>query len=157
MLLRRRSGSTMERGARAVLLAMVVLAPVRAPAQAQSDGNDVVVVVAADSPVERLDASDLADLYLGRTSRFPDGTPAVPIDQREGAPARSAFYSSYLGRSAAQMKAHWSTIVFTGRGSPPHDVPDGAAARALIAADPVAIGYLERELVDASLKVVEVR
>jgi ABC-type phosphate transport system substrate-binding protein len=122
---------------------------------AEPEDPDVVVVVAASNPLETLTDSELADLFLGRTNSFPDGRPAIPIDQREGTPARAVFYVNFLGRSAAQMKAHWSKIVFTGRGSPPRETPGGVEARQLIAGDPRAIGYLERELVDASVQTVD--
>ncbi len=118
--------------------------------------GDVVVVVAAGTPVESLDKRDLEDIFLGRTSTFPDGRPAMPVDLREGTPAREAFYRVFLGQSPAKMKAHWSKIVFTGRGSPPREV-SSAAARELIAGDGRAIGYLERALADSSVKIVEVQ
>jgi hypothetical protein len=117
---------------------------------------DVVVVVAAASPTAALGRSELADLFLGRVAEFPDGRPAVPIDHREGCPVRAEFNSEYLGRSAAQVKAHWSQVIFTGRGSPPRSVAGDDQLRRLIASDPTAIGYLERRLVDASLRIVRI-
>jgi ABC-type phosphate transport system substrate-binding protein len=152
-----RRTSTVQRRARtATLLAVAALVVGEARSAADSGSPEVVVVVAAGQPVETLARTELADIFLGRASRFPDGRPAVPIDQREGSPARAVFYTAFLGRSAAQMKAHWSKIVFTGRGSPPREAPDGAAVRQLIAEDPQAIGYLDRDLVDASLRIVGV-
>lgn len=73
------------------------------------------------------------------------------------APRRaSAFYGRYLGRSLAQIKAHWSKLVFTGRGRPPHTVDDGQAMAAFLAEHPDAIGYLDRSLVNDNLQVVEI-
>ena len=58
------------------------------------------------------------DIFLGRATRFPNGLLAVPIDQVEGSAAREEFYTRFVGKSAAQMKAYWSKIIFTGRGQP---------------------------------------
>ena len=115
---------------------------------------DVVVVVSAHSPVTSLSKSQLADIFLGRLSRLPDGRTVVPIDQPEGSAARDEFYSGLMGRSAAQLKAYWSRIIFTGRGQPPRTVANGLAVRKLLAADPTAVGYLEAGLVDDSLRVL---
>lgn len=117
---------------------------------------DVVVIVSARSPVVSLGRSHVIDLYLGRASRFPDGRVAVPIDQGEGSATREAFYAEIIGRSTAQIKAHWSRIIFTGRGRPPRTVANGAEVRRLVAANSAAIGYVARDLVDETVRIVEV-
>lgn len=118
---------------------------------------DVVVVVSAASRITEIPRLHLVDLFMGRTSRFPDGAPAVPVDQRPGSADRAAFSSAFLGRSEAQVKAHWAKIIFTGRGRPPVEAASGEAVRTMVAADPQAIGYLDRKLIDASVRVVRVR
>jgi ABC-type phosphate transport system substrate-binding protein len=115
---------------------------------------DVVVVVSAKSTQSELTDAQVADIFLGRSTRFPDGTRAVPIDLGEGSALRDVFYSSFAGRSAAQVKAHWSKIIFTGRGQPPRQLPDADAARVLVARTPGTITYLSASMVDASVKVV---
>jgi len=77
---------------------------------------DVVAVVSAENSVTALNKSQLADIFLGKTNRFPDGTQAAPIDQAEGSAARNEFYDKIVGKTAAQIKAYWSKIIFTGRG-----------------------------------------
>jgi ABC-type phosphate transport system substrate-binding protein len=136
-------------------LAAVCLLVTGARTAAESP-EEVVVVVSARSPTTDLARNELADLFLGRVAHFPDGRPAVPINQTEGNAARAQFNSAYLGRTAAQIKAHWSKVIFTGRGSPPRALASSEEVRRRIAADPNAIGYLERRMVDASLKIVRV-
>ena len=115
---------------------------------------DVVVVVSAKSPVRSLTGNQVLDIFLGRSDRFPNGGPAVPIDQEEGAAARSEFYSKLAGKSDAQLKAYWSKIIFTGRGQPPTAVANGIEVKRRLAANPKAIGYIDQSLVDDSVKVV---
>ena len=115
---------------------------------------EVVAVVSARGPATAMTASQVADIFLGRTSRFPDGRPAVPIDQAEGSVARDEFYFAYAGKSQAQLNAHWAKFVFTGRGRPPMEVANGLEVRKHLADHPNDIGYIERNLVDASVKVV---
>jgi ABC-type phosphate transport system substrate-binding protein len=115
---------------------------------------DVVAVVSSKNPVTLLSKSQVADIFLGKTARFPDGTLAVPIDQEEGSAARDEFYATFTSKSPAQVKSHWTKIIFTGRGQPPMTVSNSAAVRQLVAANPRAISYIERSAVDSSVKVL---
>lgn len=115
---------------------------------------DVVAVVSAKSPVAALSKSQVVDLFLGKSTRFPGGTQAVPIDQSEGTRARDEFYATFAGKSAAQVKAYWAKIIFTGRGEPPRTASNDAEVRKLLAANPQAIAYLERSAVDGSVRVL---
>jgi ABC-type phosphate transport system substrate-binding protein len=115
---------------------------------------DVVAVVSSKSPITSLSKSQVIDIFLGKRTRFPDGTAAVPIDQAEGSAARDEFYSRFAAMSAAQLKAFWSKIIFTGRGQPPTAVGTGLDAKKLLVANPNAIGYIDQSLVDSSLRVV---
>ncbi len=101
-----------------------------------------------------LSKTQLGDIFLGKTSRFPDGSRAVPIDQSEGSPARDEFYAQIAGKSAAQMKAYWSQDDLHRRGEPPTAVDTSKAAKKLVVANPSAISYIEPKLVDDSLRVV---
>ncbi|WP_104204420.1 phosphate ABC transporter substrate-binding protein [Billgrantia saliphila] len=117
---------------------------------------EVVVVVSAQNPLAKLTRSELADLYLGRTSRFPNGQPATPVDHRENSPAYLAFYREYLGQTPAQVKMHWSRLIFTGRGQPPHSLPDSKALADFVGENASAIGYLDDAHLDERLRVVAI-
>ena len=115
---------------------------------------EVVAVVSARGPATAMTTNQVVDIFLGRTSRFPDGRPAVPVDQAEGSAARDEFYSTYAGKSQSQLNAHWAKIVFTGRGHPPIVVANDLAVRKYLADHPGAIGYIDRKQVDSSVKVI---
>jgi len=115
---------------------------------------DVVAVVSSKSAVTTLSKSQVLDIFLGKTARFPDGSQAEPIDQSEGTVARDVFYNKLAGKSAAQMKAYWSRIIFTGRGQPPKALPNGAEVKKRLVENPTAIGYIDATMVDASLRVL---
>jgi len=115
---------------------------------------EVVVVVSSRSPVTALSKNHVVDIFLGRTSRFPDGEQAVPIDQAEGSAARDEFYAKFAGKSAAQIKAHWSKMIFTGRGQPPKEASNSIEMKREVVQNPNAIGYIEQKLVDGSVRVL---
>jgi ABC-type phosphate transport system substrate-binding protein len=138
--------------ARRTALAAVALA--LELAAAATAGAEVVAVVSAHSSVRTLSRGEIADIFLGRTDRFPNGDAAVPIDQAEGSASRDEFYAKFADKSPAQIKAFWSKIIFTGRGQPPKTVAGGAEVKKLIAANPDAIGYIDEKLVDSSVRVI---
>jgi len=115
---------------------------------------DVVAVVSANSTVMTLSKAQVTDIFLGRVSRFPDGSQAVPIDQAEGSAVRDQFYAKVAGKSPAQVKAFWSKIIFTGRGQPPKAVSNSIDVKKRIAENPAAIGYIEEQFVDDTVRVV---
>ena len=115
---------------------------------------DVVAVVSSKSPITTLSKNQVMNIFLGKTTRFPDGSSAVPIDQTEGSAARDEFYTRIADMSAAQVKAFWSKIIFTGRGQPPKTVANGVEAKKVLLGNPNAIGYIDQSLVDSSVRVV---
>jgi ABC-type phosphate transport system substrate-binding protein len=115
---------------------------------------DVVAVVSSSSTITTLSTNQLADIFMGRTTRFPNGELAVPIDQAEGSVARDRFYERVAGKTAAQMKAYWSKIIFTGRGQPPRAVSNSGDVKEALAKNPNAVGYIEQNLADASVRVL---
>jgi ABC-type phosphate transport system substrate-binding protein len=115
---------------------------------------EVVAIVSAESTIPELTHTQVSDIFLGRISRLPDGQKVVPLDHPEGSPIRDAFYQEFAGRSAAQVKAHWSKIIFTGRGRPPAEVANNEAARERVREDPLVIAYVELDMVDDTVRIV---
>jgi len=119
--------------------------------------SEVVVVVAADTPINNLSKSQISRIFLGKSRRFPDGSRAVPLNQSEGNSDRDAFYQLVSGKSPSQVKAHWTKLIFTGRGQPPKEAANGDAVKHLLANNGVNIGYIDQAAVDDSVKIVTIK
>lgn len=115
---------------------------------------EVVVIVSAKNANYGLEKTDVEQIFLGKTSTFPDGSKAVPIDQNEGSASRDAFNDRVLGKSASQLKAYWSRLIFTGKGTPPKESGNDAEVKALVADNPNLVGYVDAKVVDSSVKIV---
>lgn len=113
-----------------------------------------IVIVVNPANANAVSADDLNRLFLGRASSFSDGSKATPLNLAEGSSNRDEFDGKVLSRSASQLKAYWSKLVFTGKGTPPKELSDDAAMKAAVAADSSAIGYINSANVDDSVKVV---
>lgn len=132
------------------LLAALLIACGAGPAQA----DDLVVVVSARSPIASLRVEQVAAIFLGQTPRFPNGAVATALDQPIGSNERDQFYLRVAGKTPALLKAHWSKMVFTGRGQPPRELAGSSAVRKAVADDPNLIGYIGREALDPSVRPV---
>jgi ABC-type phosphate transport system substrate-binding protein len=119
------------------------------PAQAE-----LVVIVSAKSPVTSLRADQVADIFLGQAGRFPEGGEAIALDQIIGSPIRDDFYGKVAAKSPPLLKAYWTKMIFTGRGQPPREVNGSAAVRKMVAENPNLIGYIDKAMLDASVKAV---
>ena len=117
---------------------------------------DVVVVVAAKSSVTSMTPEQVSKIFLGKDDKFPNGEKAIPVDQFEGAAARNEFYTKVAGKDASQLKAYWSNLLFSGSSAikPPKMVPDSDIVKKVVAGTPGQIGYINKEAVDSSVKVV---
>ncbi|WP_020654896.1 hypothetical protein [Massilia niastensis] len=115
---------------------------------------ELVVIVSARNPVQVLSGDQVAAIFLGQAGHFPDGGVAVALDQRLGSPQRDQFYRQVTGKTPALLKAHWSKMVFTGRGQPPREAADNGAVRRMVAGNASMIGYIDRSALDASVRPV---
>ena len=114
----------------------------------------ISVIVSAKSPAGALDKAAVASLYLGKTTALPGGGSAKLYDLPDSNPARERFYQAVAGKSASQVKAVWSRLVFSGRALPPHELASDAAVVKAVAADPAAVGYVDDSALDGSVKAV---
>ena len=126
----------------AALLALSTVAPA-VPAMAE-----VVVVVNPKSAAGAMTNEQVAQFFLGKS------TAMTPIDQPENAPVRAEFYKKVADKEPSQAKALWSKLVFTGKATLPKEVASSADVKKAVAADPKAIGYIEKSAVDGTVKVV---
>jgi len=106
------------------------------------------LVVIANPAVGSLSKEQVADLFLGKSQAF------TPIDQLDSSATYADFYRKASGRDVAQVKATWSRIVFSGKGQTPKQMADSAAVKKAVAADPKAVGYIEKSAVDGTVKVL---
>lgn len=124
---------------------LIVLGTFGLAAQVAFADSVAVVMGASAAPLTK---DQVANLYLGRSFDL------KPIDLPESNPLREQFYKKATDRDMAQVKATWSRIIFTGKGQAPKEVPDAAAVKKAVAADPKAVGYIPKGDVDGSVKAV---
>jgi ABC-type phosphate transport system substrate-binding protein len=100
------------------------------------------VVVNASNPTSALSREELARLFLKKSTSWPGGKAAVPIDQPTSAEARQAFSKGILREGTNDVAAYWNRVIFSGRGTPPSSKPSDAEVIAFVRSNPGAVGYV---------------
>ena len=67
---------------------------------------------------------------------------------------RDEFFAKACKKDPVQVQAMWGKLIFTGTGTPPAEVDSSAAMKKTVAADPNAVGYIDKKDADASVKVI---
>lgn len=115
---------------------------------------EVKVVVHPSVKDSGITVAQAADVFLGKANALPSGHKTVPMDQGEGRAARDEFYSKVAKKDAAQLKAYWSRLIFTGKGQPPKELSDDAEVLQLVSTNPNIVGYVDGSANTSKVKVL---
>ncbi|SHG99013.1 hypothetical protein [Massilia sp. CF038] len=129
-------------------IGMMLLAAGLVVASAPVFAAEIVVIVNPKNPASRMFSEQAAQFFLGKSSLF------TPIEYDDGVAIRNEFHTKVLQKDSAQVKAIWSKLVFTGKGTAPKEYKSAAEVKKAVAADPQAIGYIDKSAVDDSVKVI---
>lgn len=113
-----------------------------------------VVVIVHPSNDSTIDDDTIKKIFMGKTKKFSNGQIALPMNSAKGSATREEFSERAIGRSSSQINAHWSKLVFTGKGSMPKELDSDAEVISTIAANQGAIGYVSPDAVTGNVKVV---
>lgn len=113
-----------------------------------------VVVIVHPSNNNSFAKDEIEALFMVKKSSFADGANASAYYLSADDPVRHQFDEKILGKSSSQLKAYWSKLVFTGKGTPPPELGNSAEAIAKVAGDTSAIAYVDKAAVKDNVKVV---
>jgi ABC-type phosphate transport system substrate-binding protein len=114
------------------------------------------VVVNEANPVSSLSRDDVSQLFLKKTTAWPDGITVLPVDQFEDSEAREAFNRNFHRKSGKAVRAYWQQRVFSGRDVPPPEKDGDASVIAFVRRNRGAIGYVTTAGPASGVKIVAV-
>ncbi len=139
----------MSKGVVALLLFFAV-----APLSAEEHGYRVIVN--RTNPLTTVDRPFIAEAFLKKTTRWPNGETIHPVDLAADAPERARFSSEVLGRTVAAVKNYWQQAIFSGRDVPPLELGTSEEVINYVVKHSGAIGYVAAGADLAAVKVVTV-
>lgn len=116
--------------------------------------DDIVIIANPTAGFDALTLAEARQLFMGKNRTLPNGQTAIPLMHEEQSLIRVSFDRSVLGRDPKQSRAYWAQMIFTGRGIPPRQLESDTQIKQEVAANPQAIGYIDRKGLDASVKAV---
>ena len=110
------------------------------------------LVISAGSPVERIDQTQLRNLFLHKRSYFHQQK-IIPVNLLADNAARKVFESNVLKMNRQRLNAYWVKQHYKGV-SPPVTQASYSAVKRFVTKVEGAIGYIPSSMVDESVKVL---
>jgi len=117
-----------------LLLGLIVLLPLTAQ-------NSYTIIVNKSAQNETLTRSNLENIFLGKKSRWSDGTKIKPVNLKEGETYR-AFIKEVVRKSTNAYMNYWRKMIFTGKGVMPVSFQDEEELINYVGRTEGAIGYI---------------
>ena len=120
-----------------------------------ASSQDVAVIGHPDVPAESVSVALVLDYFTGDRRRWENDSPVVPLDLQEPKDVRKTFYKS-LGKSSSRMRSIWMKQKLSGEGEPPEAIRSEEELLLRVANTPGAIGFVRRDSVTESVKLLAV-
>lgn len=102
---------------------------------------DVILVTAAENPINVLDTREVKNLYKGRLTAV-KGNPLKPLNATPGSIHRNKFLAEVLKLNELDYTGYWHVRRYSGQGTPPAEVADEKQLFEILKQQPNRIGYL---------------
>ena len=115
-------------------------------------GNTRIAVIVHRDRRDALDVPAVASIYLRKRRFWGDGAPIIPLNREAETPLREAFSRRIFGTGSTQLSAYWNEQYFHGV-MPPATLSSSESMKRFVAQELNAVGYVELEMADASVRV----
>ena len=133
------------------IIAIVLLAATNMWAQSGS----YKIVVNPSNPVASMSKDELSRIFLKKSTKFPEGRGASPVDQSVNSSVRESFSTNVIGKPASAVDAYWQQQIFSGRDIPPPQKSE-AAAISFVRSNENGIAYVSAGADIGGLKVITI-
>lgn len=113
------------------------------------------IIIHPEQSETHISQSSLRAIFAMRIPQWPDGTPVHVFVLEDNNPLHVQFCKSVLGMFPYQLRRIWDQQIFSGTGIAPTVVSSEQEMRERVAHTKGAIGYVEHEPNDNSVKLVE--
>ena len=117
--------------------------------------EEEVVVITNLENANVIDRAYVVKVYTGAVKGWPDGSPIFVLDYGQDSELRKIFYSRFIGKSPAAMRAIWSQNILTGKAMPPRVTQEDSEMKRIVAGNRNAIGYIRASQIDRTVKVID--
>ena len=115
---------------------------------------EIAIIANPGSGASSLDAKTAKKLFLGKTKAIPGMNTVTLIGQIDESPTKAEFTKVVAKKSIGKYKAYWSKMIFSGKAIPPKELANDAEVKAYVASHADAVGYVNSNAVDSTVKVL---
>ncbi len=117
---------------------------------------DTVLIANPAIPEDTLTRSNARLLFSLRRTHWSDGHQAHVFVLKDDNPVHRAFVRQVLQLYPRQLRRVWDRQTYSGTGQAPETVTSPKEMKRKIATTPGSVGYLPKDMVDESVKLIEV-
>jgi hypothetical protein len=122
---------------------------------ADGAGGEVDIIVNKANTIDDLSLADAKKAFMGDKSTWPSGKRVTVLMLAQGLPERAVVLREIYKLPEEQFDQYFVQAAFAGKVSaPPKEIASAAQMKQAVAANPGAIGYVKKEDVDGTVKVV---
>jgi ABC-type phosphate transport system substrate-binding protein len=122
---------------------------------AAAAGEEVDIIVNKANTIDDLPLADAKKVFLGDKTTWPSGKRVTILMLTPGQPERAVVLRQIYKMSEDDLSQYFTAAAFAGKiSAPPKDIPSAAQMKQAVAGNPGAIGYVKKEEIDDTVKVV---
>ena len=111
------------------------------------------VIVNPSNPLTSISYENVSRIFLKKTTTFPNGRSAAPVDLPGNSSIRQHFSEDVHGKPASAVEAYWQQLIFSGRDIPPAQKNEKGVLD-FVRSNEDAIGYVSATTDTPGVKVV---
>ena len=113
------------------------------------------IIVNPSNPMVSITRENVSRIFLKKTTKFPNGISAAPVDLPANSAIRDSFSKDVLGKTASAVEAYWQQLIFSGRDVPPPQKKESGALD-FVRSNDNGIAYVSAGTDTSGVKVVTV-
>ncbi|MBN2317802.1 MAG: hypothetical protein JXR49_01940 [Acidobacteria bacterium] len=133
-------------------LAVVFMMWNAVPSVAQSSNSDFIVVANKQMAGSSINKKALKGIYLREVKNWGNGNKIIVVNLEGG----GDFYQNLFGKSLVQMQAYWLNMRIKYSVELPVTKKDSASVKQFVASNKGAIGFIDKNDLDDSVKVLKI-
>ena len=118
--------------------------------------TEIAVIVNPHNSASDISGKDLKNIYKLKKTTWPDGSRIEAINLKKTDPLRENFSKAVLKKSASAIERFYLKQALSGKGQPPKVLNSSSDVKKLVESDKNAIGYIDANDVDDSVKVLSI-
>lgn len=116
---------------------------------------DFTVIANRSVPVNSLTKEDIKAIYLGKKSKWDDGSP-IKFYLIRSPKSQKSFLEAHVGKTPDQYESYWLQNVFTGKGAMPEMLENSEEMIQAVKKTGGSIGFVSGEANDVNIKKMNV-